>query len=514
LDFDIRSSRAVSAPFETRYVDFADTLKNLGLDQMSGEGNLLFSFTGRAGDLVLWTGSVDQSANFVFPVEPEGVGKSMGKASGYWTVANGFDTMYTVFNPTDKSEDIVATFHNGDGSDGYELPIHLEAQASTMIDLMELIEAARPDTHGKVIPKTMPNGGVVFESAEGRAKWMTLVVSGGIYNAHRATCTRTCISCYGYSYFQVSPSSFTVPVRGTEDLSASTVYFDGSIWVCGINIVCAWSSSNTNVATVAVGGTVATVTGRSAGSVSISAQFPPMVIYTGQICSTTGQPTCPQASPAPASSGNVRLPHHLQVISDDNGVVYQCQTIVGRQIKMKVVDISNQVVGLVPVRENFVSITTNTCGNGQPLPTQCGDTDNANSEFTDNITVNCNNVGGSCGYNLTDEWQWCPLGSLPVNIGRLVDTVHANAITVNGVTTPNRIASGTNIYRRERTDEGWHHIGLRSVDDVPNPGFCTRQLAKDPRWIRRDRGQGSRCGRSSCRARNGVRNERVAPDGS
>jgi Bacterial Ig-like domain (group 2) len=283
-------------------VDFADTLKNLGLDQMSGEGNLLFPFTGRAGDLVLWTGSVDQSANFVFPVEPEGVGKSLGKASGYWTVANGFDTMYTVFNPTDKSEDVVATFHNGDGSDGYELPIHLEAQASTTLDLMNLIEAARPDAHGKVIPKTMPNGGIVFESAEGRAKWMTLVVSGGIYNAHRATCTRTCISCYGYSYFQVSPSSFSVTVNGTKDLSAYTVYFDGSLWYCGINVVCAWSSSNTAVATVNSAGTV---TGQAAGSVSITAQFPPMVMYTGQICSTTGQPTCPQASPAPAATGTV-----------------------------------------------------------------------------------------------------------------------------------------------------------------------------------------------------------------
>jgi hypothetical protein len=134
------------------------------------------------------------------------------------------------------------------------------------------------------------------------------------------------------------------------------------------------------------------------------------------------------------------------VISDVSGLVVNCPSIIGRQIKMKVVDVNNFVVGLVPIKENYLSVSQNSCGNGQPQPSSCANTNSENSEFTDSITVNCNSVGGSCGYNITYEWQWCPPGKAAANLGRFVETVHANAITVNGVTTPSKIPAGTNIY--------------------------------------------------------------------
>jgi hypothetical protein len=278
----------------------------------------------RACGLVLWTGSVDQTANFVFPVEPEGVGKSFGKAAAYWTVANGFDTMYTVFNPTDKAEDIVATFHNGDGSGSYELPIHLEALASKTLDLMVLIEAARPDAHGKVIPKTMPSGGIVFESAEGRAKWMTLVVSGGIYNAHRATCTRLCTTCYGYSNF--------VAVTPSPSLQAASraTYSDGT--VDDFTSSSSWASDNLPVASVDNTSQKGLISGNgSTGTTSISSLFPTVIVYTGTICSTSGQPTCPTASPSASVSVAAHLFSYKLSGIDANGhcVFIRCNASAG-----------------------------------------------------------------------------------------------------------------------------------------------------------------------------------------
>ena len=97
---------------------------------------------------MLATGSVDQTENYVFVVEPQGVGKSFGKAGHYWISANDFDTMYSLFNPADRAQDFIATIYYGDGSGSYQMPVHLEAQASTMIDMMMLIGERVPNVHG------------------------------------------------------------------------------------------------------------------------------------------------------------------------------------------------------------------------------------------------------------------------------------------------------------------------------------------------------------------------------
>lgn len=74
--------------------------------------------------------------------------------------------MYSLFNPTDRAQDFIATIYYGDGSGSYQMPLHLEAQASTMIDIMMLIGEKRPDVHGKVIPPSVQHGSLVFGSPE------------------------------------------------------------------------------------------------------------------------------------------------------------------------------------------------------------------------------------------------------------------------------------------------------------------------------------------------------------
>src|SRR5216684_3260778 len=99
------------APLEARQVDLQGPLNAVGLKNFSGSINLSTSFTGKAGDLVLATGSVDQTGTYVFEVEPESVGSFRSKNANYWGVANGNDTMFSLWNPTGAAQDILVTFY-------------------------------------------------------------------------------------------------------------------------------------------------------------------------------------------------------------------------------------------------------------------------------------------------------------------------------------------------------------------------------------------------------------------
>jgi hypothetical protein len=265
-------------------------------------------------------GSVDQTENYVFAAEPQGVGRSFGKASHYWISANDFDTMYTLFNSTDRAQDFIATIYYGDGSGSYQMPVHLEAQASTMIDMMMLIGEKQPDVHGNVIPPGVQQGSVVIENPKGKEQWMTLVVSGAVYNPRRGTCGAQCIYCYGYSGFCVLSNPFAVPVTLTTPLKAQATYGDGTVY--DFTTSSSWSSDNTPVATV--GSSTGVVTGQAPGSVNVTATFPSLVVYTGQVCSYYN-PSCPIYAPPVPSPGSVlsvsQTPSQLNMSTGDTGQV-------------------------------------------------------------------------------------------------------------------------------------------------------------------------------------------------
>jgi hypothetical protein len=131
----------------------------------------------------------------------------------------------------------------------------------------------------------------------------------------------------------------------------------------------------------------------------------------------------------------VRIPHHLKVVNDSFSTI--CGDIVTRAITFQVVDRNgNSVRGVVPIKEKFVSITTNTCGNGNPVASGCSSTNATAGEFTDHITVACNSTGGSCGYDITKQYLWCPLRRAALPIGTYSGYTHSNAISVAGVVSP------------------------------------------------------------------------------
>ena len=329
-------------PYETRKLDLPTMLGALGLTNFQGDANLLFSFTGHAGDLMLATGSVDQTENYVFVVEPQGVGKSFGKAGHYWISANDFDTMYSLFNPTDRAQDFIATIYYSDGSGSYQMPVHLEAHASTMIDMMMLIGEKRPDVHGNVIPASVQQGSMVIENPKGKDQWMTLVVSGGVYNPRRGTCGVNCIYCYGYCNTVIILNPFAVAVQATTNLYAQATYSDGTVQ--DFTTSSSWTSDNTPVATV--GSSTGVVTGGSVGSANIIAAFPTLVAAAGQVCAAY-EPFCPTFTATPSSGGSV-----LSVSESPT------------QIAMSTGDTNNQIT--VSVNPGTVTATTSFAGTSPP----------------------------------------------------------------------------------------------------------------------------------------------------
>ena len=289
-------------PLETRQLDLASMLAKLGLGGLNGDVNLTFSITGHGADLLIATESVDQTGNFVFPVPAEPIGQSFGKGIGHWTVANGVDTMYSLWNPTNTDQDFVVTLHYGDGSGQYVMPLHLAAQASTTIDIAMLIAMRQPNANGNLIPNYIQEGSVVFSNPKGRTQWMTLAVCGAFYNPRKATCGPYWTYCYGYCDFEVEADPFSVAVGGTVQLKAQATYGDGSVDT--FTTSSSWSSNNTSVATV--GASTGLVTGVSPGSLQVECEFPSLVEYTGEICVTGGLPIpCPVGAPTPFLPGTV-----------------------------------------------------------------------------------------------------------------------------------------------------------------------------------------------------------------
>src|ERR1041385_5435907 len=147
-----------------------------------------------------------------------------------------------------------------------------------------------------------------------------------------------------------------------------------------------------------------------------------------------------------ASVTTAGAPHHVQVVKDKQGVVC-AGGIQIRQITVQIVDASNKkITTSTSVSETYSNLTTNTCHNGNPVPSSCAPTQRGT--FIDSMAVTqtlCNSTidpSSGCGYTLTSTWSVCS-GSPQPDVWTYNGETRSNLIKVNNST---QFAKGTYLY--------------------------------------------------------------------
>ena len=436
------------APGAVQRVELSDVLGGVG---QIAESGVDIAYDAAPGSLIGQLTSVDQSGDYAFVVpvkDPEGMSEALEGAYP-WTLENGTTTVLHLKNTTKEIQTVGVIIRYPGGTyvpDGFDL----QPYQTIAVDIKKLRDSKQPDGQGHLIPSDATQGQLVWMQQTpytviGRAE-STDVAAG---TSRSFSCILGCCDNF-FSDFTLAPDPMNGFVGDGGQFAATNIGTDcfgnGFIWYNVQAKATSWDTSNAAIATVSTTGYgfcagrgLATVTGHF-GSRNYYLKPP---LYSQCVYNAVDSP-----APAPV---NVNPPDHLVVVGDSTGVLNACPTnVFYRQLALNTVDVNGSPVIGAYVQENFLSISANSCSGGKlPVASFCQDEFPTLAEFVDNISVNTCNVPPppfSCGYNLTDEWQWCGSATnfVPVNIGKLTDVTHDNQITVNGNASP-LTPGGTNL---------------------------------------------------------------------
>jgi len=191
---------------DAQYLPAAARLKNF-----SGSVNLVLDTQGWSG-LLIAAGSVDATDNYVLPIRLQRISPSGGKSLSYWTVANGYDTMVFLWNPTDAAQDLIFKVMFAGGH--YNLPVHLGPKATQKVNLAQVVHSDVPDAEGHVIPAGVQAGSAKIVGSKAEDQSIEVAMTSGIFNASTGTCYQQCITCDGVTVYSVSADPFGVAVNG------------------------------------------------------------------------------------------------------------------------------------------------------------------------------------------------------------------------------------------------------------------------------------------------------------
>lgn len=259
------------APFELRALPLralASLLeRRIKMDSGSETGAMLnwsASYEGGGGDLLIASGSTDQTGNYVFESMPQEVNPHVGLQLPYWDTSHGNDTMYSIWNPSTSTQNVVLTLYSADGMHDYAIPITLAAGASSTVDVGMLRMEGIPDAGGNLLPPEVEDGSAMLEPgaalkpgpdgkihlpASGPAE-MEVVVNDGVYNPVTATCCNACVYCCFYTCPQVASLLAGVGDSGNSSMTVEDC--------CGfqnyVTSMATWASEDTSIASSIGGG--------------------------------------------------------------------------------------------------------------------------------------------------------------------------------------------------------------------------------------------------------------------
>lgn len=128
-------------------------------------------------------------------MHPQAIVESVAKGLSYWSTGDGNDTMVTLWNPADESQEFLFTLFFSGGH--YRFPLHLEPRATRTFNLSEIIHNQIPDEEGNVVPASVHEGSAEVSGSRGENEHILLAIDAGTYNVEKATCGQYCLTCQG-----------------------------------------------------------------------------------------------------------------------------------------------------------------------------------------------------------------------------------------------------------------------------------------------------------------------------
>lgn len=273
------------SPGQSRILDFSSYALDAGLKTFSGSLNLVLEVNGKAGAVLMAAGSVDHTETYVFEVTPRAVLESASKSLAYWSTANGDDTMVTIWNPADESQNFVFRILFSGGH--YSVPINLGPRATRVFNISDFIDNQVPDAEGNVIPLSTHEGSAILAGSQADNQLILIASDAGVYNVKKATCGMECYTCDGATSVWMTPSPFFVETDQSISMSLMDEWDTGEEF--NLSDEATWSGGGP----IYVSST-GEITGVFGDSASVSASDSSEPIYM-QYCGPAGPDPCPLA---------------------------------------------------------------------------------------------------------------------------------------------------------------------------------------------------------------------------
>jgi hypothetical protein len=267
------------SPMGSADVDVEGVIHALNLPPLVMELNLAVSYRGLSSDLIVSSGSVDDAGSYVFEVPTGVVSQGVSKDICYWKAGDGIDTMISVWNHDDASQDFFLVLHFGDGS--YKYPIHLNAQSSTTVNIFDVLHSGKPDADGNIFPAGIEAGSATLQGLAGEVEPINVTITPALYDVGHATCAWTCTSCNGYTSYSILPAPWDSPYPNNVQLSATAHFSTGNNY--SMTAATTWSSQNTSVANVGNGSSAGLVSPVAVGNATIGGVTDPLP-HAGKAC--------------------------------------------------------------------------------------------------------------------------------------------------------------------------------------------------------------------------------------
>lgn len=268
--------------------------------------NLTFRTATPFRSLLMASGSVDDTGNYVFQVRTHEAAESLQKTISYWDTANGDDTMVTVWNPADEAQDFNFTISYSGGE--YVLPLHLAARATRSFNLASFIKDQVLDANGHAIPLTITSGSAKLTGVHADNESILVDMDAGSFNAQKATCSFYCISCGGYINSYVT-APITIIIFSNFQLHAYVKDYSGASYQWSGS---SWASSNTNIATMS-SSTSGLAKGINKGAFTASATLSSVPVFNSNYCAYDA--SCNQYTTMTPSNGGQVTANPLTITS-------------------------------------------------------------------------------------------------------------------------------------------------------------------------------------------------------